>query len=154
MPLLSMSNHNTGRVFTFFVPVLVMAISGCHQLPDHTDKCWRAPSSHNSSVHGSITTGFGVGSGRGMMGGFPMGGMTGAGGMPGPMPTGMGPGMEQSSPFTEEQTARNSLPKDCMPPDFPMRAQSSAHQTTTPPTQPAVQQVPDTVEVSGIRIGP
>ncbi|MFT8712332.1 hypothetical protein [Komagataeibacter rhaeticus] len=62
--------------------------------------------------------------------------------------------MEQGSPFTEEQTARNSLPKDCMPPDFPMRAQSSAHQTTTPPTQPAVQQVPDTVDVSGIRIGP
>ncbi|SAY46876.1 hypothetical protein KRIGEM_02904 (plasmid) [Komagataeibacter rhaeticus] len=79
-----------------------------------------------------------------------MGGMTGADGMPGPMPTGMGPGMEQGSPFTEEQTARNSLPKDCMPPDFPTHAQSSSHQTTLP----AAQQVPDTVDVSGIRIGP
>ncbi|WP_141260078.1 hypothetical protein [Komagataeibacter diospyri] len=154
MPLLSMPDLTTGRAITFFLPVLLVTLSGCHQAPDHTDKCWRAPPPRNGSLHGSISTGFGVGSGRGVMGGFPMGGMTGANGMPGPVPTGMGPGMDEGGPFTEEQTSKQGLPKDCTPPDFPRHAQSSSRQTAAPSTLPAVQQVPDTVDVSGIRIGP
>ncbi|WP_395371383.1 hypothetical protein [Komagataeibacter diospyri] len=144
------------RTITFFLIVLLATMAGCQQPPDHTDKCWRAPSSRNSSLHGSITTGFGVGSGRGMTGGFPMGGsgMTGAGGMPGPVPTGMEPAMDDGSPFVGEQTSRPGLPKDCMPPDFPTRVQGPSHQTARPQALPAAWQASDTVDVSGIRIGP
>ncbi|WP_244191781.1 hypothetical protein [Komagataeibacter swingsii] len=149
----------TGRAITFLLPVLLAAVAGCQQAPDHTDKCWRAPSPRNSSLHGSITTGFGVGGGRGMAGGFPMGGgMAGAGGMPGPVPTGMGtgmgPAMDDGGPFMPGQAGGRDMPRDCMPPDFPTRARRPSRQAATPPALPAARQAPDAVDVSAIRIGP
>ncbi|AHI25538.1 hypothetical protein H845_1594 [Komagataeibacter xylinus E25] len=150
-----MPKRMTGRAITFLLPVLLAAMAGCQQAPDRTDKCWRAPSPRNSSLHGSITTGFGVGSGRGMAGGFPMGGgMAGAGGMPGPVPTGMGPAMDDGGPFTPGQAGGRDVPRDCMPPDFPPRTRRPSRQAATPPALPPAQQVPDTVDVSAIRIGP
>ncbi|PYD50654.1 hypothetical protein CFR79_08320 [Komagataeibacter saccharivorans] len=75
------------RAATLFSFVLPMALAACHNRPGG-EVCRRVPLPHDAAVadvdhgiHGSVTSGFGVGGGPGMMGGgmMPGGGMAGNG---------------------------------------------------------------------------